>query len=199
MRSRSALTRSLSCSRQSSTSLRASFGGLSPVRASRASRRITSDKWRILALGDAGEAALAAMLPKRRAQILAHARHGVGADRLEARLLDRVEDVAGEFAARRLAAVDGRVVVAQLERDGVGLAAHLRDLVGRQVVGRQRQLRLAAEQAMLAGREADRQLVLARDRAHRGAGDALELLGAGFLVGHGGVSAGYAGGFDPRV
>ena len=80
--------------------------------------------------------------------------------------------------------MDG-VVMAQLQRDGIGLAAHIGDLVRRQLMGRRRQPRLRAEQPVLPRRERDGQVVALGDRPHGGAGDALELLDAAFAVGHG--------------
>jgi hypothetical protein len=137
----------------------------------------------VAALGDAGEAALPAMLGERGGEILGNAHHLAGADRLYARLLDRVEDRARHLAGRCLPRMQHGVVMAQLQRDGIRLAAHIGDLVRRQLMRRRRQPRLGAEQPVLARRERDGQIVALGDRPHGGAGDPLELLDAAFAVG----------------
>ena len=98
----------------------------SPVSASRASRRTTSASGRLVALGDAGDSPAAGSARRApRVRLLRDAGHASGADRLDARLLERVEDCARERrpAALRLACMR-RVVVAQPSaRCAVGLAA----------------------------------------------------------------------------
>ncbi len=57
-------------------------------------------------------------LLEHRGEVVGDAGHAHGAERLDARLLDRVEDGAGVLAARRVLAVDGRVVAGEAQRHG---------------------------------------------------------------------------------
>ncbi len=104
-----------------------------------------------------------------------------GADRLDARLLDRLEDRARLLAGRLHAPVHGLVVAGEPQRHRVGMAAHDRGFRLGQLARRLRQPRLAADHAGTLGRERHLEVRLARQRAH-GAGDrALERLGRRFL------------------
>ena len=101
----------------------------------------------MLALGQPGEAALAAMLVEGRGEIGRHALHLQGADRLDARVLDGIEDLARRLVLRRLAGMELAVVMAQPQRDRIRRTAGLGDLLRRQIAGGQRQPRLAAREA----------------------------------------------------
>ena len=61
-------------------------------------------------------------------EVLGDARHAACADRLDAGLLDRVEHGARLLPARHELAMHHRVVTGELERDGVGMAAHDRGI-----------------------------------------------------------------------
>ena len=118
-----------------------------------------------------------------RREIVRHPLHAPCADRLDARLLDRLEHGAGLLAAGLQAAVDRRVVTGESQRDRVGMAAHDRGLGGIELARGLRQPRLAADDAGALGREADFQIGLLRDRAHAARHRALERLGRAFLRG----------------
>ena len=57
-------------------------------------------------------------------RFLATPGHAPRADRLDARLLDRLEHRARLLPAGHQLAMHGRIVAGELERDGVGMAAH---------------------------------------------------------------------------
>ena len=85
------------------------------------------------ALGDALEALAAVLLVEHRGEIGGDPGHPPRAQRLDPRLLDRLEHRARQRAAGSAAAVHGVVVVAQPQRQAVGGAAQLRGLFGRQI------------------------------------------------------------------
>ena len=138
-----------------------------------------------LALGQALIAALAALLVQRRRQVLGHAGHGPRADRLDPRQLDGVEHGTRRVALGRHTRIHLGVVVAQLEGDRIRLAAHLGDLLARQLARQHGQPRFASGDAVLARREDGVELRLVRDGAHRRAGHPPELLDPVLALAHG--------------
>ena len=107
--------------------------------------------------------------------------HAARADRLDARLLDRLEHRARLLAARQQPAMHAGSWQASSQRDRVGMAAHDRGLVRVELARRLGQPRLAARQAGPLGGEGDFELRLARDGAHAAGDRALERLGRRFL------------------
>ena len=86
---------------------------------------------RIGAVGDFVELAAMEAVVEHGGEILRHARHAARADRLDARLLDRIEHRARLLAAGHQPAMDRRVVAGELQRDRVGVAAHDRGILRR--------------------------------------------------------------------
>ena len=113
-----------------------------------------------------------------------HPLHAPRADRLDAGLLDGVEQGARRRALRRVAAVDRLAVAGQPQRHGVRHAAQDRRLARVGLARRLRQARLgpvgAAREAGLVGAEHHFQFGMARHRARAGRERALERLGAAF-------------------
>ena len=132
---------------------------------------------RVGALGDGVELAAVEFLVKHGGQILGDAVHAPRADRLDARLLDRLEHRARLLAAGLQAAVHRRIVAGNAQCDRVGMAAHDRRLAARELARRLRQPHLAAHQAGALGGEGHFQLRLARDGAQAAGDRALERLG----------------------
>ena len=160
---------------------------------------------RVGALGDLIELAAAVALVEHGAEVLRDAVHAAGADGFDARLLDRFEYGARLLADRLQAAVHGRIVTGELERDGIGMAAHDRGLMLAELARRLRQPHLAAHQARAFGGEGDFQFALARDGAQAAAERALERLGGrflgrdfGFAVGRH-ISLAVIAGLDPAI
>ena len=114
-------------------------------------------------------------------RIFGDARHAARADRLDARLLDRLEHAARLRVARHQLAMHFRIVAGEFQRDRIGVAAHDRGIAPRHLARRLRQPRLARRQAGALGGERHFQLRLARDRAQAAGDRALERLGRGFL------------------
>ena len=110
-------------------------------------------------------------------EILRDALHAPRADRLDARLLDRLEHRACLLARRLQAAMHRRVVAGEPQRDRIGVPAHDRRLGLGELARRLRQPRLAAHQAGPLRREGHFQIGLARQRAHAAGDRALERLG----------------------
>ena len=73
-------------------------------------------------------AAMVAVLEHGR-EVVGDARHAPRADRLDARLLDRVEDRAGRLSLGREPAMDAGVVAGEPQRHRIGMAAHDRDVL----------------------------------------------------------------------
>ena len=132
---------------------------------------------RVGALGDLVEFAAVEALVQHGGQILGDAVHAPRADRLDARLLDRLEHRARLLAARLQAAMHRRIVAGNSQRNGVGMAAHDRRLALAELARRLRQPHLAAHQAGALGGEGHLQIRLARDRAQAAGDRALERLG----------------------
>ena len=138
---------------------------------------------RVGAVGDLVELAAMEAVVDHGGEIFRDARHAARADRLDARLLDRLEHRARLLAARHQLAMHRRIVAGELERDRIGMAAHDRGLGPGELARRLRQPRLAADHAGPLGRERHLELGLARDRAQAAGDRALERLGRGFLGG----------------
>ena len=83
---------------------------------------------RVGAVGDLVELAAMEAVVEHGGEILRDAGHAARADRLDARLLDRLEHRARLLAAGHELAVHGRIVTGELERDRIGMAAHDRGL-----------------------------------------------------------------------
>ena len=126
------------------------------------------------------------MLLERGIEIGRDARHALHAERLAAGLFDAVEYLARHLGAGARPPMHLVVVVAQAQRDGVGLAAHRGRILGRQIARRQRQPRLGADQTLSARGEARRDVVALANGANRRAGGAAETLDWIFDLGHGG-------------
>jgi hypothetical protein len=115
-----------------------------------------------------------------RREVLRDARHAVGADRLDAGVLHRLEDGAGLLALGDHRAVDLGIVHGELQRHGVAVAAHDRGVLRRELARRLGQARLVTREARLVGGIGDFE-VAAGDGAHAGGDRALERLGRALL------------------
>ena len=118
---------------------------------------------RIGAVGDLVEFAAVELLVEHGGQILRDAVHAPRADRLDARLLDRLEHRARLLAGRLQAAMHRRIVAGESQRDRVGMAAHDRGFGLAQFARRLRQAHFAAHQAGALGGEGHLEIGLARD------------------------------------
>src|SRR5581483_4506271 len=83
------------------------------------------------AFADTLEALPAVLLVEHRRDVGGDAGHAASAERLDPRLLDRLEDRPRQWAAGQAFRVDRVVVILELQRQAVRGAAQLRDLVGR--------------------------------------------------------------------
>ena len=110
-----------------------------------------------------------------------HAAHAARADRLDARLLDRIEHRARLLAARRELAMHRRIVTGEPQRDRIGVTAHDRGLALGEPARRLRQPRLVGGKAGTLGGKADLDIAPAGNRAQANADRALERLGRRFL------------------
>ncbi len=115
--------------------------------------------------------------------------HVPRADGFHPGLFQRVVHVAGLAPVRHARVVHGVVVVAQPQRDRVRRAAQLGHLGRRQGAGGQRQAGALAGHAGGAGLEIHLHVGDFRDRAQHAGGGALEVVGAGVVLG-GGAHAG---------
>ena len=89
--------------------------------------------------------------------------HAPRADRLDARLLDRLEHRARLLAGRLQAAMHRRIVAGKSQGNRIGMAAHDRGFGLAQFARRLRQADFAAHQAGTLGGEGNFELGLARD------------------------------------
>ena len=116
-----------------------------------------------------------------RRQVRGHPLHAPRADRLDARLLDRVEQRPRRRIVRRVATVDRVVVAGQAQRHRIGEAAQDRRFARIGLARRLGQARPralgAADQGGLVGGEGDLQIGTARHRARARGDRALERLG----------------------
>ncbi len=136
---------------------------------------------RIGAVGDLVILAAMEMIVEHRGEILRNARHPPRADRLDPRLLDRLEHAARLRIARHQLAMHLGIVTGELERDRVRVSAHDRRIAPRHLARRLRQPRLARREPRPFGGERDFELGRARDGAQAGGDRALERLGRRFL------------------
>ena len=107
-------------------------------------------------------------------QVMRDAFHVLGADVLDADILQRVEHFARLLAGGHAGGMGAFIVVAQLERQCIGLAAQLGHLGRRKGAGGQRQASALAGEASGAGLEGDLDFGDLRDGAQRAGGGALE-------------------------
>ena len=129
--------------------------------------------------------ALAAIaLFEHRGEVGGDADHPPRAEGFDPRLLDAFENRARGFAGGRALHVNGRVVVAQLQGERVGGAAHRCGLGLAQFARRQGQPQPRPGRARRLGAEAHRDVVPVGDRPHGRGGRALEGIGRGFGFGH---------------
>ena len=133
-------------------------------------------------------AALVGALPPQGGEIVGDAHHLAGTQRLDADLFHCLEDRARRLAARDPAQVGLAVVVAQLQRHRVGLAADAAHILDRQIARRHGDAGFLAQQRTAVGYEGDVHF-LARHRPHRGGGDATKLLEGSGVLGHEALAA----------
>jgi len=114
-------------------------------------------------------------------RFLGNARHAARADRLDAGLLDRLEHAARLRIAGHQLAMQLGVVTGDLERDGVGMAAHDRGVTLGHLARGLGQPRLAGRKPRALGCEAHVELGRLGDRLEAGGDRALERLGRSFL------------------
>ena len=135
------------------------------------------------------QALVAAALLQGEGEVLRHAFHAPGAEALAARLFDRIEDGAPDIARRAAAGMGAGVVVAQLERQGIGLAAALGDGLAVEVARWLRELDAAGRRPWFLNAEGDLQRAAARHGAQRAGRDAPERLGRARIAAQGRAAA----------
>ena len=115
-----------------------------------------------------------------RGQVRGHALHAARADRLDPRLLDRVEQARAPRLLRRMPAVDRVVVAGEPQSQRIGEPANDRGLARIGLARRLGQPRLGAfragDERRLVGGIGDFELGMARQRARAGRKRALERL-----------------------
>src|SRR5262249_10390868 len=114
-------------------------------------------------------------------KILRHARHPALADRLAARLLDRLEHCAGLLAAGHQLAMGRWIMTGELERDRIGMTAYDRRIMPGELARRLRQPDLTAGDAGAFGCESDLEVGLSCNRSQAASHRALERLGRALL------------------
>jgi hypothetical protein len=132
-----------------------------------------------------------------RREVARYALHPARADRLDARLLDRLEHGTGLLPARHQPAMHRRIVAREPQRHRIGMAADDRRLARGQLARRLGQPRLAGSEPRPLGRKSDLELrplgdgsQAARDRALERLGRSLSRRSFALGVGaHGGCSA----------
>ena len=111
---------------------------------------------RVGAVGDLGVVAAVVAVLQHGGEVDADAVHAAGADRLDAHLLDGLEDRAGGLRLGQQAAVGGGIVAGEPQRHGIGVAAHDGGLARAELAGGLGQARLGglavADHARLVGR-----------------------------------------------
>ena len=138
----------------------AAGGGAWPVSRSRTIMRDRLLDRRIGPIGDLVELAAVKSVVEHGGEIFRHAGHAPRADRLDARLLDRLEHRARLLAAGHEFAMHRRIVAGELEREPVGVPAHDRGFLRVELARRFRQPDLAAGDARALGGELDLELRL---------------------------------------
>ena len=155
-------------------------GGSSPVRRSRASIATASSSGASLARARLGERAAVVAVVEHGGDVRRHALHAARADRLDPRLLDRVEQGAGRRALRRKAAMERIVVAGEAQRERIGEARGRSPPRAGWACAAARAAAPwrppARRRARLVGREGDLELGMARDRPRAGRERALERL-----------------------
>ena len=135
---------------------------------------------RVGAVGDIGIGAAMKAVVEHGGQIGGDALHAPRADRLDARLLDRVEQRARRLVLRGEPAMHRFVMAGEPQRHGIGEAAQDRRLARARPARRLGQARLgalgAASQRGLVGGESDFEFRVARHRARAGGDGPLERL-----------------------
>ena len=180
-RSRSRPARSSISGRQSSTIFFAAGGGAWPVSRSRTISATASS------IGASARSVTSSNFPRWKRsssmaeRFLRHARHAARADRLDARLLDRLEHRARLLPARHQLAMHHRIMTGELERDRIGMAAHDRGVRPGELARRLGQPCLAADDAGAFGGKGDFELGLAGNRAQAARDRPLERLGRAVL------------------
>ena len=149
---------------------------------------------RLVAVSGLGEGALVIPVVEHRGEIRGDAFHPPRPDRLDPRLLDRVEQRARRLVLRGMAAMDRVVVAGEPQRHGIGEPAQDRGLARIGLARRLRQARLGAvradDQRRLVGGEQNFQLGAPGHRARARGERPLEQLvgrlglGAGLAVAH---------------
>ena len=86
---------------------------------------------RVVLVLDFGEVGLGVFVVQHLVDVAGHAGHGAAAERLDAGLLERIEDGAGLGLCRRALGVDARIVAGAPHRHGVALAAGDGDVAAR--------------------------------------------------------------------
>jgi hypothetical protein len=114
-------------------------------------------------------------------EILGNAIHAPRTDRLDARLLNRLENSTRLLACRLQAPMQRRVVAGKPQRNGIGVAADDCGFSLAELAGRLRQTDFPAHQAGPLGRERYLEVRLAREGTNTAGHRALERLGRRFL------------------
>src|SRR5579883_3207379 len=135
-------------------------------------------------LGEAVVALAAVPLVQHGREIGGDPAHAPGAQRLDPRLLDSLEDRARHLVLRQALGMELRIVIAEPERERVGGTAHQRSLVLREVARRHRQPRARARESRRLWPIAYGHVVALRDRTKRRRGGALEVLDRRGWLGH---------------
>jgi hypothetical protein len=124
---------------------------------------------------------------ERISEIVVHSRHCASADRLDPRLLGGIIDGAGHRVRGRMASMQRGVMMAKLERAGIGEAPRERHLIARQGAARARHLDRLARKVWRVRRERDLDLRVARHRACRARQNRLEGIERGLLTHNAGL------------
>ena len=138
---------------------------------------------RVVLVADLGEVGAEQPVVQHLVDVAGHAGHAHAAQRLDARLLQRIERRAGLGLGRRALAVDVGIMAREPHRHGVALAAGDGDVAARRQARQIGEPRLVGGQQRPVGREADLELGLAGNGAHRRAHGGFERLGRVGLVG----------------
>ncbi len=136
---------------------------------------------RIGAIGDVVVFAAMEAVVEHGGQVGLHAAHAARADRLDARLFDRVEHGAGLLAAGHELAMHGRIVTGKPQRDRIRMAAHDGGFALGEPARRLRQPRLVGGKAGALRGKANFDIAASRNGAQANADRALERLGGRFF------------------
>ena len=114
-------------------------------------------------------------------EIARNPRHAPRPDRLDSRLLDGIEHRARLLSARHELAMDRWIMARELERDGIGVAAHNGGVGTAELARWLRQTRLSGRDTWSLGREGHFQIRLSCDRSKASRHRPLERLGRALL------------------